>query len=126
MDLSKIRMSESGSGKDAIPQNYNVERRDATALKTADGRKKKKDDAATGVSAAGARALAARAAAFYLLVLAITVKLGVLNTILMPVSRVPVKAFFRTRVEYVACFQQYFETHDRAVTWPLPEQSTRA
>ena len=42
----------------------------------------KKENAATGVSAAGVRAISAQLIAFYF--------------------RVPVKAFFRTRVEYVA------------------------
>ena len=36
-----------------------------------EGRKKKKEDATTGVSAASARAVAARAIAFYLFVLAL-------------------------------------------------------
>lgn len=43
-------------------------------------RKDKNKNAATGASAAGVRALTARLAAFYF--------------------RVPIKAFFRTRVEY--------------------------
>ena len=47
-----------------------------------DRRKKEKKNAATGVSAASARAIAARAMAFYF--------------------RAPVKAFFRTRVDYMA------------------------
>lgn len=44
-------------------------------------RKKPRDDAATGASAAGVRAISAQMVAFYF--------------------RAPVKAFFRTRVEYV-------------------------
>jgi hypothetical protein len=44
-------------------------------------RRKPRNDAATGVSAAGVRALSAQMVAFYF--------------------RAPIKAFFRTRVEYV-------------------------
>ena len=46
-----------------------------------DVRRDKKSNAATGASAAGARAIGSQAVAFYF--------------------RAPVKAFFRTRVEYV-------------------------
>ena len=46
-----------------------------------DNKRNKKTNAATAVSAAGARALGSQAIAFYF--------------------RAPVKAFFRTRVEYV-------------------------
>lgn len=46
-----------------------------------DSKRKHRDDAATGVSAAGVRALSAQMVAFYF--------------------RAPIKAFFRTRVEYV-------------------------
>jgi hypothetical protein len=45
-------------------------------------RRKPRDDAATGASAAGVRAVSAQMVAFYF--------------------RAPIKAFFRTRVEYVA------------------------
>jgi len=48
---------------------------------TGNPRRKPRNDAATGVSAAGVRALSAQMVAFYF--------------------RAPIKAFFRTRVEYV-------------------------
>lgn len=54
----------------------------ATIVLPTDRGKKAQKNAATGVSAASARAIAARAMAFYF--------------------RAPVKAFFRTRVDYMA------------------------
>lgn len=52
-------------------------------------RRKPRNDAATGVSAAGVRALSAQMVAFYF--------------------RAPIKAFFRTRVEYVASLFQILD-----------------
>lgn len=58
------------------PHYYNLTQKDSDSTP-----KKPSNNAATGVTAAGSRALLARAAAFYF--------------------RAPVKAFFRTRVDYL-------------------------
>jgi len=54
---------------------------DSDGTQGQDGRKKPRNNAATGASAAGMRAVSAQIISFYF--------------------RAPVKAFFRTRVEYV-------------------------
>lgn len=59
-------------------------------------RRKPRNDAATGVSAAGVRALSAQMVAFYF--------------------RAPIKAFFRTRVEYVIPTSNF---RPRILTLPL-------
>ena len=66
MDRSALKQEASLQEKHRDPGT-----RDATETKIPDARKKKKEDARTGVSAASARAVAARAVAFYLLVLRI-------------------------------------------------------
>ena len=99
-ETARIRMSKSGPLQNKVPySSQKPEGRDNTGSRTTDGRKKKKDDAATGVSAASARAVAAQAVAFYLFVYPNLHRVFNLKMKLMLLSRAPVKAFFRTRVE---------------------------
>jgi hypothetical protein len=60
-------------------------------------RKDKKQDASTGAKAAGIRAISSQLLAFYF--------------------RAPVKAFFRSRVEYVECVLRRQFTNQAIVTW---------
>lgn len=63
-------MGVTGTGSFTRIEARSLPERDHAHSNASDGRKKtKKEDAATGVSAASARAVAARAAAFYLFVL---------------------------------------------------------